>query len=330
VNLYNTLNGDSWYRNDFWLTNSDHCNWYGIGCQDGKVIEINLRGNNLQGLPSPDIFFLQELQILWLYSNPITFSFENIGRARKLRDLRLDSTKLHSLHGIGSATSLVSFDARFTEIRGPLSEEILQLSNLRILSLGHNHMTGTLPKSFSNLRYLLSIQLNSNRFSGTIPPFDDMYFLNHIDLSDNALTGSLSKKFLGLVSGNTSVTLRLSQNQLTGVIPEEFDRFRQMDLFLARNKILGVPLTLCDNSEWNDGDVGSFACDSILCKPGSYNPLGRRRPGLECFSCPSAIYYGETDCANADDAAAASPPSIIVLKLGMLLVVLSIASSSLD
>ena len=307
VNLYNSLNGDNWYRNDLWLTNSNHCDWYGIGCQDGKVIEINLRGNNLQGLPSPDIFYLQELQILWLYSNPITFSFENIAHARKLRDLRLDSTKLHSLHGIGSAApSLISFDARFTELRGPFSDEILQLSNLRILSLGNNHMTGTIPKSLTNLRYLLSLRLNSNRFSGSIPTFEDMHFLKYIDLSENVLTGSLSKRFLEMVSDDTSVTLRLSQNQLTGVIPPEFDRFYQMDLFLADNKILGVPLTLCDNSEWNNGDVGSFGCDGLLCKPGTYNPIGRRRPGLECLACPSAIYYGETNCENSGTSPAAT------------------------
>ncbi|KAL3925498.1 MAG: hypothetical protein SGILL_000365 [Bacillariaceae sp.] len=296
VNLYNGLEGDNWYRNDFWLTNSDICDWYGIACANGKVIEINLRGNNLRGLPPPDIFHLRELQILWLYSNPITFSFENIGRAHKLQDLRLDATKLHSLHGIGAATSLVSFDARFTDIKGAFPEEILRMTNLRVLSLGHNSLTGTLPKSFEDLRYLLSLRLNSNRFSGSVPGFDGAHFLKHIDLSDNQLTGALSKRFLSKISEETPVSLRLSNNQLTGVIPEEFDRFGRMSLYLSANRILGMPLILCDNSEWNGGDVGSFGCDGILCKPGTYNPLGRQIPGLDCLDCASAVYYGETSC----------------------------------
>jgi hypothetical protein len=296
VNLYNDLAGDDWYRNDFWLTQTDICDWYGIACLNGKVVAINLRGNNLQGLPGPDIFFLQELRILWLYSNPITFSFENIGRAKNLEDLRLDSTKLHSLHGIGAATSLTSFDARFTEIKGPFPEGILNLSNLRILSLGNNGLTGTLPKSFASLPYLLSLSLNSNKFTGPMPAFDDINFLKHLDLSDNLLTGYISKKFLSMVSKDVPLNVHLSRNQLTGVIPEEFDRFREISLLLSDNRILGLPLILCDNLEWNNGDVGSFGCDGILCKPGSYNPYGRKKHRLDCLDCPSAIYYGETTC----------------------------------
>lgn len=299
VNLYNDLQGDQWYRNDFWLTKTDICEWYGIACSNGKVIEINLRGNNLRGLPGPEIFDLRELHILWLYSNPITFSFEKIGRAAKLQDLRLDSTNLHSLHGIGAASSLISFDARFTGLKGPLSQEILRLTNLRMLSLGHNDLTGTLPKSFGNLKYLLSLRLSSNSLTGPLPSFDDVHYLKEVDLSNNMLTGSISPKFLSNVQGHTPLTLRLSQNQLTGVIPENFYRFHDMSFSLSDNRILGMPLTLCDNYLWNDGDVGDFGCDGILCKPGTFNSYGRRVHGMECFECKQAIYYGETECESA-------------------------------
>jgi hypothetical protein len=111
------------------------------------------------------------------------------------------------------------------------------------------------------------------------------------------LSGSLSKKFLSKVSTDTPVSLRFSHNQLTGVVPEEFDRFDQMSLFLSDNRFLGVPLILCDNSEWNDGDVGDFGCDGILCKPGTFNAYGRRLSGMDCYDCPTAIYYGQTFCA---------------------------------
>jgi hypothetical protein len=299
VKLYNALDGDNWYRNDFWLTNTDICDWYGIACSNGKVYEINLRGNNLRGLPRPELFDLRELQILWLYSNPITFSFENIGRARKLQELRLDATNLHSLHGIGAASSLVSFDARFTDLKGPLPEEILRLTNLRMLSLSRSGLTGTLPKSFGNIKYLMSLQLNGNSFTGPLPSFDDVHFLKQIDLSDNLLTGSLSRKFLSKLPVETPLMLRLSNNQLTGVIPENFDRFKSISLFLSNNRMLGMPLPLCDNSDWNGGDVGDFGCDGILCKPGTFNPYGRRVHGMECFECRHAIYYGETECESS-------------------------------
>jgi hypothetical protein len=232
VSLYYALHGDQWYRNDFWLTKTDICDWYGIACSGHKVVEINLRGNNLRGLPGPELFDLRELQTLWLYSNPITFSFENIGRASKLLELRLEATNLHSLHGIGAASSLVSFDARFTDLKGAFPEEILRLTNLRTLSLSHNDLTGTLPKSFGSIKYLWSLRLNSNSFTGPLPSFDDVHFLKQLDLSDNWLTGSVSRKFLSKVPDETPLMLRLSHNQLTGVIPEDFDRFHQTSLYL--------------------------------------------------------------------------------------------------
>ncbi len=296
VNLYNDLGGDDWGRSDFWLTNVDICDWYGIACVAGQIVEINLRGNNLRGLPGPDLFFLTQLRVLWLYSNPITFSFENIGRAAKLQDLRLDSTKLHSLHGIGAASSLVSFNAQYTEVKGPFSEDILRLSNLRVLSLGNNGITGTLPKSISSLKYLVSLRLHSNSLTGPMPSFEGVHYLKHLDLSDNLLTGSISKKFLSSAPSEANLVIRLAGNQLTGIIPEEFDRFQSLSLFLSDNKILGMPFTFCDNSEWNEGDVGDFGCDGIMCRPGSYNPLGRRVYGLDCLGCISARYYGATSC----------------------------------
>ena len=299
LNLYNALNGDSWYRNDFWGSTASVCDWYGIGCIDGRVVEINLRGNNLVGLPGPDLFYLGDLQILWLYSNPINFNFENIGSAVKLQDLRLDATNVHSLHGIGAASSLISLDVRFSFVRGQFPEEILQLTNLRSLSMGGNGMIGKLPSSFASLPFLTSLLLQSNELTGRLPAFDNMNFLKYLDLSNNALTGSISKKIFDKLSTTENVTLDLANNQLTGVVPEELDRFSGLTIYLRDNRILGLPVTLCDNTRWNLGDVGNYGCDGILCKPGTSNEYGRRRPGFDCLPCPAARYYGETLCQTS-------------------------------
>jgi hypothetical protein len=267
-------------------------------------------------MPGPDLFYLRDLQILWLYSNPITFSFENIGSAKKLQDLRLDSTKVHSLHGIGAATSLISFDARFSSVRGPFLEEITRLSNLRTLSLGENGITGTLPKSFASLPFLMSLRLNANELTGKLPAFDDIHFLKYVDLSDNALTGAISRNFFNKLSIDVKPEIRLSRNQLTGVVPEEFDRFGDMTIYVADNRILGLPLTLCDNDEWNNGEVGSFGCDAIMCKPGTFSEHGRRRSSSKCLPCPTATYYGETACSY--QSSAHQPPIVAPAGIGMI------------
>lgn len=309
VNLYYALDGDKWTRSDFWGTTADVCDWYGIGCISGQVTIINLRGNNLQGMPGRDLFYLRELQTLWLYSNPITFSFDNIGSASRLQDLRLDSTRLRSLRGIGAATSLISFDARFTDIRGTLPQEILSLTNLRSLSLGNNLLTGTLPKSFGNLRRLVSLSLDSNRFNGGLPAFDDMHFLKHIDLSDNSLAGPISKKFLNLLSVSTTPNVMLHQNLLTGVVPEELARFTNMNLLVADNKFLGLPISLCFNPLWNEDDIDKYGCDGIMCRPGTYNKFGRYRDNAPCEACPTATYYGEIECFQPTSGSVTFPAS---------------------
>ena len=299
MNLYYATSGDNWIRNDFWGSSTTVCDWYGIACVNGDVVEINLRGNNLVGLPGTDLFHLKELKILWLYSNPITISFENIGSARKLQDLRLDATHLHSLHGIGAASSLVSLDIRFTAAKGPFPSEIFQLTNLRTLSMSGNAFAGTLPNSFSSLRFLVSLRLDSNDLTGRLPAFDDMNFLRSLDLSRNSLTGSMSRNFFDKVASSEYVFINLAQNQISGVIPEELDRFKDATLYLTDNRILGLPLTLCDNEEWNKGDVGDFGCDGIMCKPGTANEFGRRRSESSCISCPDARHYGETSCNSS-------------------------------
>jgi hypothetical protein len=94
----------------------------------------------------------------------------------------------------------------------------LRLTNLRVLSLGHSGLTGTLPTSFADMKMIQKLRLNSNRLSGTVPAFDDVHFLKHVDLSDNLLAGGLGKSFLSKISKDTAVTLRLSKNQLTGAL----------------------------------------------------------------------------------------------------------------
>jgi len=295
--FYDDLNGDGWYRSDYWNTDVDICDWYGIACIGGDIVEINLGSNNLKGLPSPTIFDLPRLRILWLYSNPITFSFENIASAKKLEDLRLDNTQVHSVHGIGAGTSLVNVDVSFTSIRGTFPEELLKLENLRTLSMSGNGITKVLPRSFESLRYLISLSLDSNQLTGELPDFSNMHFLSNIALQNNLLSGAIPKRFLDKLNSDYTVRVNLASNQLTGVIPEEISRFDDMKLFVRDNKILGVPLSICEKKEWFE-EVEKYGCDAVLCKPGTANRYGRRTKYASCQDCPEARYYGSTLCKS--------------------------------
>ncbi|KAM0018097.1 putative protein kinase RLK-Pelle-LRR-III family [Helianthus debilis subsp. tardiflorus] len=78
------------------------------------------------------------------------------------------------------------------------SNTIGKLTSLRVLSLGHNTLSGEIPSDFSNLNFLTTLYLDHNNFSGNIPSsFSTLSYLTTFDVSYNKLVGpippSLSK-----------------------------------------------------------------------------------------------------------------------------------------
>lgn len=68
--LYESTNGGTWYRNDSWLTDTPHCNWWGVTCNtDGRVEELRLWMKDLSGPIPPELGNLGNLVYLYLDSN---------------------------------------------------------------------------------------------------------------------------------------------------------------------------------------------------------------------------------------------------------------------
>lgn len=284
--LFNACQGRQWYRNDYWTSNADVCDWYGVGCDNGQVVLLNLDSNNLKGRIPSSVFRLPKLQVLWLNSNRVTLDFSNIYQATNLLDLRLDSTGLHSIDGIGQARSLTALSLAFNGIRGRFPAEIFQLQNLRYLVMNSNVMTGLLPNVFGNLRYLRYLKLDRNIFVGPIPSFQDSPSLTHLYLGANELSGTIPNSLLGGVASTAAVRIDLSRNRLEGTIPDSLARFEDLRLLdLTQNEITAIPELLCSKKDLNDGAVGKYGCDAILCPAGTVNSVGRRQDELPCKSC---------------------------------------------
>ncbi|GIL91787.1 hypothetical protein Vretifemale_19327, partial [Volvox reticuliferus] len=96
--------------------------------------------------------------------------------------------------------------------------------SLRMVFLGGNDITGTLPAEISNLTDLRILALSSNAISGPIPPeLSDLVELEELDLSNNALTGSVPSQLCGGTERLSKLRdLTLSNNNLTGnlVLPD--------------------------------------------------------------------------------------------------------------
>lgn len=47
--IYKFLGGQFWYDNTNWMSNEDHCEWFGVQCSEGRVSHIKLSSNNVTG-----------------------------------------------------------------------------------------------------------------------------------------------------------------------------------------------------------------------------------------------------------------------------------------
>jgi len=307
--LYQLTGGVNWKRNDHWLDhNVDICEWYGVSCSDGATIESLLLGaNNLDGTVPKQIFDLPNLKYLWLYSNPITFSFDSIENAKHLVSMLLNSINLKTLDGIGKAVALLELDVRFNSIQGTLSSELEDLKELTSLSCSNNMLTGRIP-SFSTNRMLNTLRLENNKLTGTLTPFASNADMLALDLSGNLLTGTIPPNFLASCHPSTKVTIDLSRNMLTGTVPGELARLTQATIYLRDNALSAIAPELCQNIDWNEGDVGAYQCNGIMCAPGFFSPgTGRTsKSGAICMSCEQAKYYGASCCGNVCAVSAAS------------------------
>ncbi|KAH8955717.1 hypothetical protein BDL97_07G002000 [Sphagnum fallax] len=111
------------------------------------------------------------------------------------------------------------------DLQGQLSQAIGNLTNLQFLTISDNpRLSGYLPNEISNLNNLLKVDLHGNNFTGRIPNFQ-MEFLQHLDLSGNALSGQIADIFNSIFGGQNIKKLSLhildlSSNQLSGVMPK--------------------------------------------------------------------------------------------------------------
>ncbi|KAE9602259.1 hypothetical protein Lal_00049897 [Lupinus albus] len=142
-------------------------------------------------------------------------------------------------------------------------DTIGRLTQLRILSLRSNALTGQVPSDFSNLIFLRSIYLQNNHFSGEFPlSLTRLTRLNRLVLSSNNFNGTIPfsinslTRLTGLfLENNTfsgklpSITTKLvdfdvSNNRLNGSIPESLSKFPASS-FDGNLDLCGGPLKPC-------------------------------------------------------------------------------------
>ena len=217
---------------------------------DGRVTEITLSGNALDGNLPPELGDLDQLQVIDINGNPKLSGAipREIGRLTQVQTLNLNRNNLTGAipHEIGLLPSLLHLNLAHNRLSGEIPPSLLLSESVLGIELGNNDLTGTIPSEFAVDSRIWSLLLESNRLTGEIPSeIGRLHFLSEVRLDDNQLTGPIPAS---IVHNQRLRIFSANNNQLTGSIPEGISKLGYLDqLFLNYNRLTGpVPEELAN------------------------------------------------------------------------------------
>jgi Leucine rich repeat len=324
--LYYSTGGDSWRTRSGWLEKDVHeCLWQGVTCanvtfnavsyckdQQGVLREVSdnilnvteveridlsgnglngslpdelsllvtanvrdiaLDGNNIGGKIPSGLGDLTTLQYLSLSQNAIEGILPEVGKLGRLKTLKLFQNKLTGSipAAIYRLTDLTLLDVEGNAMTGTISKEVGQLSKLTELNIWTiEGLTGSLPTELGRLTgltqiYILSSRFSGPRLSGPIPSeLGNLSNLTNLILSGYLFDGTIPPELSRLTLLDW---LYLQRNELSGSIPSELGRLTKLgELDVSANTALtgSVPESLCSLIGSNNLVV-KVSCDVINC-----------------------------------------------------------------
>lgn len=255
--------------------------------QLSNLKELDIGSNRFTGPFASILTNLTKIQTFNIYENHFSGSIPStLGNLTNLLfvemyENRITGTVPHSLHYL---SNLIYFEVGNNYLTGTLPEAMGGLAeSLVAYRVGNNHIQGTLPVSLGKLQYVQSLFLNDNHFSGTIPrELSRLGDLIEVLLQGNTLTGNIVGVFNHTTQPNVH-TIQLSNNQLTGNIPEDLFKLRILTTFAAVSNCFetALPPTVCGSRTLNtlvlDGLQAASSCQQLIL-PGLSNSYIVRDP----------------------------------------------------
>ncbi|XP_077225368.1 uncharacterized protein LOC143858580 [Tasmannia lanceolata] len=205
-----------------------------------QLTHLDLSDNSFYGQLPPSLFTLSNLQTLYLKSNSFSSTLPPSFLLKNLQELDISHNALTGTlpQTLKFLPSLKILDLSYNFFYGPLPNLPPNLSNL---ALKANSLSGPiLQSSFQGLTQLEVIELSSNNLTGTLKNwFFLLPSLQQIDLANNSLTRV--EIFNPTYSNSQLVAVDLSFNKIEGQLPVNFVNFPLLSaLSLRYNKLRGA------------------------------------------------------------------------------------------
>ncbi len=198
--FYDSLDGEHWLKNTGWSAGAnrascDPCgdSWYGLTCENGRVVSLDLPSNNLNG-ELPSLRGLDSLKRLDLSSNDLSGGIDSISLLNELRHLNLAENNLigmvpaeiFSLPVIAQIDlSLNGFDSLAVELQPSESMHTIKLNN-------NVNLQSKLPLAFPSMIDLDTLHLQGCSFYDCFPTSYYRLCGKEVDFSNNLLPDYIS------------------------------------------------------------------------------------------------------------------------------------------
>ncbi|XP_007009036.2 PREDICTED: putative receptor-like protein kinase At3g47110 [Theobroma cacao] len=263
---------------------------------------LDMRSTALAGTLPTSIGKLQNLERLFIGWNNFLGEIPSfIGNLSHLFDFLLNNNNFEGRIPVAlrNCKNMQFLDIAKNKLSGSIPDQLFNaFTNLILVNMSYNSLTGPLPSDFGNLKNLVELYVYENKLSGEIPKtLGECSELTILDMAGNFFQGSIPSSFGSLRSLEL---LNLSHNNLSGTIPHELEK---------------LPFLISLNLSFNHfkGEVpkrGVFNQSSAFSIVGNKNLCG----GILEIKLPKCISQEPRKKGNA-----LSTKAIIILILGILI-----------
>ncbi|CAJ1959524.1 unnamed protein product [Cylindrotheca closterium] len=245
-----------------------------------KLVEIDVSSCDLTGTLPADLWdgVFPSLKVLDLHGNKIEGPIpspppQNLmsGESWELEYLALNQNQFTGMvpEKIAAFGKLKHLDISENSLSFQLPEKLGELTNLEYLIVGNNQFVESeVPKFLIELTELRELSVGQTNLVGTIPAF--LEYLSHLeilDLHNNGLFGTLPTELSSLIELRHLI---LKGNDLSGDFPsQQLSELSHLEVLLVeQNQFHGTADAICDS----DGGIAEFVADC-----GANDPSGSTR-----------------------------------------------------